>query len=114
MFKKLRTVIYGAKDLAAAKEWYIKATGLQPYFDEPYYVGFDINGFEIGLDPNATGGPGNQSVSYWSVDDTDAASKKLVSIGGTLIQPKTNVGGEIHVAIVADPSGNHIGLIEGA
>jgi predicted enzyme related to lactoylglutathione lyase len=114
MFKKLRTVIYSAKDLAAAKEWYIKATGIQPYFDEPFYVGFDINGFELGLDPNAGGGSGNQTVSYWAVDDAADASKKLVKIGGTLVQPRTNVGGTIHVAIVADPFGNHIGLIEGA
>lgn len=114
MFKKLRTVIYTAKDLPAAREWYIKATGQQPYFDQPFYVGFDINGFELGLDPNASSGPGNQTVSYWTVDDTEAALNKLVTIGGTLIQPKTNVGGEIHVAIVADPFGNHIGLIDGA
>lgn len=114
MFKKLRTVIYTVKDLQSAKKWYIEATGIQPYFDEPFYVGFDINGFELGLDPNAAGGSGNQTVSYWAVDDVEAASKKLVSIGGTFIQPKTNVGGEIHVAIVADPFGNHVGLIEGA
>ena len=114
MFKKLRTVIYSAKDLQAAKKWYIKATGVKPYFDEPFYVGFDINGFELGLDPHAEGGPGNQTVSYWAVDDAEAASKKLVSLGGILIQPRTNVGGKIHVAIVADPFGNHIGLIEGA
>lgn len=114
MFKKLRTVIYSAKDLQAAKNWYIEATGIQPYFDQPFYVGFDINGFELGLDPNAAGGSGNQTVSYWAVDDTEAASQKLAGIGATLIQPRTNVGGEIHVAIVSDPFGNHIGLIEGA
>jgi predicted enzyme related to lactoylglutathione lyase len=108
-------VIYSVADIVAAKEWYIKATGIKPYFDEPFYVGFDINGFELGLDPNySAGGTGNQTVSYWAVDDTEAASKKLVEIGGILIQPRTNVGGEIHVAIVADPFGNHIGLIDGA
>jgi predicted enzyme related to lactoylglutathione lyase len=114
MFKKLLTVIYTARDIAATKEWYIKATGIQPYFDESFYVGFDINGFELGLDPNASGGPGNQTISYWAVDDTEVASKKLVDIGAALVQPKTNVGGDIFVAIVADPFGNHIGLIEGA
>jgi predicted enzyme related to lactoylglutathione lyase len=115
MFKKLRTVIYHVPDLPAGKEWYIKATGITPYFDEPFYVGFDINGHGLGLDPD-TSLPvaGNQTVSYRAVDDTDKASKKLVAIGGTLVQPKTNVGGEIHVAIVSDPFGNHIGLIEGA
>lgn len=114
MFKKLRTVIYHVSDLQAAKEWYIKAAGIKPYFDEPFYVGFDINGYELGLDPDTSFVAGNQTVSYWAVDDADKASKKLVTIGGTLVQPRTNVGGEIHVAIVADPFGNHIGLIEGA
>lgn len=115
MFKKLRTVIYHVDDIDAAKKWYSEATGLQPYFDESFYVGFDINGFELGLDPDATGKTkGNQTVSYWAVDDTVKASQKLVSLGGKLVQPKTNVGGTIHVAIVEDPFGNHIGLIEGA
>ncbi len=114
MLKKLRTIIYSVKDIAAAKEWYIRATGTQPYFDEPFYVGFNINGFELGLDPNSPGGPGNQTVSYWAVDDAKTALEHLVSIGGTLVQGKTNVGGEIFVAIVSDSFGNHIGLIEGA
>lgn len=115
MFKKLRTVIYHVPDIAAAKEWYIRATGIQPYFDEPFYTGFDINGYELGLDPDMSGvTAGNQTVSYWAVDDTEAAAAKLVEIGGKLVQPKTNVGGTIHVAVVEDPFGNHIGLIEGA
>ena len=115
MFKKLRTVIYHVADIAAAKTWYIQATGLQPYFDEPFYVGFDINGCELGLDPDTSfASTGNHTVSYWSVDDINKVAEKLLSIGATLIQPRTNVGGPIHVAIVEDPFGNHIGLIEGA
>jgi predicted enzyme related to lactoylglutathione lyase len=115
MFKKLRTVIYHVNDIAAAKQWYINATGIQPYFDESFYVGFDINGSELGLDPNNSNvTPGNQTISYWAVDNTEVASNKLVAIGGKLIQPRTNVGGEIFVAIVEDPFGNHIGIIEGA
>lgn len=115
MFKKLRTVIYHVSDIAAAKEWYSKATGIPPYFDEPFYVGFDINGYELGLDPDtAHTVAGNQSVSYWAVDDAAAASERLTAIGATLVQPRTNVGGPIHVAVVEDPFGNHIGLIEGA
>ncbi|MDP4262433.1 MAG: VOC family protein [Bacteroidota bacterium] len=115
MLKKLRTIIYHVSDIAVAKDWYRKATGIDPYFDEPFYAGFDINGYELGLDPDTLSVvPGNQTVSYWAVDDTDAAAKKLAAIGGHLVQPGTNVGGEIFVAIVGDPFGNHIGLIEGA
>jgi predicted enzyme related to lactoylglutathione lyase len=115
MFKKLRTVIYHVKDIKAAKEWYIQATGIQPYLDETFYVGFDINGFELGLDPdNSDIISGNQTISYWAVDNTEKAGNHLTSIGGKLIQPKTNVGGTIYVAVIEDPFGNHIGLIEGA
>lgn len=114
MLKKIRSVIYTAPHLAAAKEWYRKATGQDPYFDEPFYVGFDIQGFELGLDPNATGGPGNQTIAYWAVDDCEAAGNHLAGIGGKIVQPKTNVGGPTFVVIVEDPFGNQLGLIEGA
>ena len=115
MFNKLRTVIYHVADIGAAKNWYIKATGIQPYFDEPFYVGFDINGCELGLDPdNAHFTKGNHTISYWAVDDVSAALDKLITSGAKLIQQKTNVGGSIEVAIVEDPFGNRIGLIEGA
>lgn len=115
MFQKLRTVIYHVADLQAAKDWYTKATGAEPYFDEPFYVGFDINGFELGLDPDMTGVmPGNHSVSYWAVTSAREAVDKLLSVGATLVQEVTNVGGPMQVAVVADPFGNHIGVIEGA
>jgi predicted enzyme related to lactoylglutathione lyase len=115
MFKKLRTVIYHVNDLQAAKKWYAEVTGIQPYFDEPFYIGFDINGCELGLDPdmeNVT--TGNQTISYWAVDDVAKALNKLSALNSKIIQPKTNVGGAINVAIIADPFGNNIGLIEGA
>jgi predicted enzyme related to lactoylglutathione lyase len=115
MFKKLRTVIYHTNEIEAAKQWYTKATGIEPYFAEPFYVGFDINGYELGLDPdNSNFTKGNNSISYWEVDNVESASAELISIGAKLIQPKTNVGGTIEVAIVEDPFGNRIGLIEGA
>lgn len=115
MLQKLRTVIYHVSDLQAAKEWYAKATGIQPYFDEPFYVGFDINGFELGLDPSMENVlPGNHTVSYWAVESAKAALEKFTSLGAVLIEDVTNVGGTVQVAVVADPFGNHIGFIEGA
>ena len=115
MFTKLRTVIYRVGDIVKAREWYEAALGITPYFNEAFYVGFDINGSELGLDPDpAPFTPGNQTVSYWSVENVSAAAEKFVGLGAKLIQDRTNVGGPIHVAIVEDPFGNHIGLIEGA
>jgi predicted enzyme related to lactoylglutathione lyase len=115
MFKTLRTVIYKVADLAAAKTWYSNLTGIQPYFDQPFYVGFDINGCELGLDPDMKDvQTGNQAVAYWAVDSVDDALKRLTEADAVVVQPKTNVGGTINVAILQDPFGNTLGIIEGA
>lgn len=115
MFKKLRTVVYHVSDLQKAKEWYTELTGIAPYFDEPFYVGFDINGCELGLDPDMTGvTKGNHSFVYWSVDDIESSFKKLLDKGAIAVQPVTAVGGNIKVAAVNDLWGNAVGLIEGA
>lgn len=115
MLQKLRTVIYHAEDITKAKNWYIALTGTEPYFDEPFYVGFDINGCELGIDPDMKNvEAGNRTVSYWSVDDIHAAVDKAVQLKATVISPVTNVGGTIEVAVVQDPFGNHIGFITGA
>lgn len=115
MFKKLRTIIYHSRDLPAAKEWYTRITGTAPYFDEPFYVGFDINGFELGIDPDMNQvKEGNHSVAYWAVDGIEEVVKKMIDAGAKPVQEITNVGGDIRVAIVEDPFGNHVGLIENA
>ncbi|MFN8252533.1 MAG: VOC family protein [Ferruginibacter sp.] len=115
MFKKLRTVVYHTPDLQHAKEWYAAITGIQPYFDEPFYVGFDINGCELGLDPDMSGvSSGNHSFVYWSVDNIETSFKKLLENGAVCVQPITAVGGDIKVAVANDPWGNAVGLIEGA
>ena len=115
MFKKLRTVIYYVSDVQKAKEWYIKLTGVQPYFDEPFYVGFDFNGHELGLHPKeATTKKGNNTIAHWAVDNIEKCVAQLVKNGATVLQKVENVGGDIKAATVIDPWGNAVGLIEGA
>ncbi len=114
MMQGLRTVIYRVPDLPRAKAWYSKAFGVQPYFDEPFYVGFNVGGYELGLDPDVSGsapGPGG-SVAYWGVADVAAAVTHVVGVGATIVAPIQDVGGDIRVATVADPFGNLVGLIE--
>ncbi|HUS03044.1 MAG TPA: hypothetical protein VMY77_15000, partial [Chitinophagaceae bacterium] len=50
-FLGLRTVIYFVRDVEKAKHWYTEAFSTTPYFDTPYYVGFNIGGYELGLHP---------------------------------------------------------------
>ena len=115
MFKKLRTVIYYVSDVQKAKAWYIDLTGNQPYFDEPFYVGFDFNGCELGLHPeDETVTKGNQTIAHWAVDGIEKCVQQLVTNGATVLYKVSEVGGGIKVATVIDPWGNAVGLIEGA
>jgi predicted enzyme related to lactoylglutathione lyase len=113
VIKGLATAIYRVPDLERAKAWYSAAFQTTPYFDQPFYVGFNIGGYELGLDPDPGGrfGPGG-SVAYWRVENLDAAVQHFTSAGGTLTAPAQDVGDGIKVATVADPFGNLIGLIE--
>ena len=116
MFKKLRTVIYHVDDLQKAKTWYTELIGIQPYFDEVFYVGFNINGFELGLDPDFEEviERGAQVVAFWNVDDISETVKKFTNAGAIISSKIKEVGGGIKVATVIDPWGNAVGLIEGA
>ena len=113
MLLGLRTVIYRAPDLGRAKAWYSGVLGIAPYFDEPFYVGFNVGGYELGLDPDADGPPGRGgATAYWGVKNLDAALARVEGHGASVIAPAQDVGGGIRVATVADPFGNPIGLIE--
>ena len=86
-FLGLRTAIYHAPDLAKAKSWYSKILGIDPYFDQPFYVGFNVGGYELGLDPDPSSSAGvGGVVVYWGVSDTDAALKHLLSLGALSTQ----------------------------
>ena len=114
IMKGLATAIYYVPDLAQAKAWYATAFGQQPYFDEPYYVGFNIAGYELGLHPSDAenpAGPGG-SVAYWRVPAIDAAVNHFIASGAKMHHPAQDVGEGIKVASVQDPFGNIIGLIE--
>jgi predicted enzyme related to lactoylglutathione lyase len=111
MIRGLRTVVYHVGDLAAAKAWYSRVLEREPYFDEPVYVGYAVGGFELGLVPDGTAGPGG-TVAYWGVADAAAALERLRALGAPLREPLQDVGGGIKVAAVADPFGNTFAVIE--
>lgn len=112
-FQGLRTAKYAAPDLASAKAWYAQVLGQQPYFDEPFYVGFSVGGFELGLDPDMTGVThGTGHVAYWGVPDCAAEYRRLIGLGATPLQEPQDVGGGIVIAAVNDPFGNPFGIIQ--
>jgi predicted enzyme related to lactoylglutathione lyase len=88
--------------------------GKEPYFDEPFYVGFDVGGFELGLQPDEGGAPRSSTgvVAYWGVDDAEAALARLLELGATGRSDIQDVGEGILLASVLDPFGNVFGIIE--
>jgi lactoylglutathione lyase len=109
----LRTVVYMVDDLAKAKEWYMKAFNVEPYYDTPYYIGFDIGGYELGLHPKekAKGNDNGTVLTYWGVEDIHEVYKSLIDLGAIEHEKPNNVGEEIMVASVYDPWKNIIGII---
>ena len=109
MLLGLRTAIYHTPDINAGKLWYTKVLGFPPYFDQPFYVGFNVGGFELGLTPDA----GKSAAgAYWGVKDIESVLARLLELGA---EPRTDiqdVGEGIRVADVLDPFGNVFGIIE--
>ncbi len=111
MILGLRTVMYHVDDMAQAKEWYSKALGFGPYFEEPYYIGFNVGGYELGLHPaNETVTKGGSVFAYWGVTDCHAAHARLLELGAKPHTDVQDVG--VLVATVFDPWGNIFGVIE--
>ena len=84
----LRTTIYKVSDMEKAKKWYTKVFQIAPYFDEPFYVGFNIAGYERGLQPEKEpiplGGTKIESViSYWGVNEIEKEYQRFIALGAT-------------------------------
>lgn len=82
-FLGLRTVIYGAPDLDQTKQWYSSALGFEPYFDQPFYVGYNVGGYELGLDPDATTGAAG-AVAYWGMTSVQETYDRLLTLGANI------------------------------
>lgn len=110
----LRSHVMFVDDLAAATAWYREVLGKEPYFDTPYYVGFNVGGYELGLHPaSETQRPGvGGGRAYWGVEDCAAEIARLVELGATALEPAQAVGGDIVIGAVRDPAGNALGVVQ--
>lgn len=111
-FKGIHTVVYQVADLAAARDWYTQVLGTPPYFDQPFYVGFSVAGYELGLQSETpSAAPVSNVVAYWGVDDIEAEHARLLALGAQETYPVSDVGDNILLSTVRDPFGNEFGLI---
>ncbi len=110
-FLGLRTLIYYVADMEKAKDWYSNILGKAPYFDEPFYVGYNVGGYELGLHPADENERAMDAITYWGVNDVQEAFDTLMAEGATAFEMPHEVGGGIVVAAVIDLMGNALGII---
>jgi catechol 2,3-dioxygenase-like lactoylglutathione lyase family enzyme len=110
VFLGLRTVVYPAPDLAASKAFWTATLGVEPYFDQPFYVGYNPGGYELGLNPN--GDPASGPRTYWGVRDIAAAAEHVIAVGAVALDAIEDVGDGIKVGAFRSPTGDVFGLIE--
>jgi predicted enzyme related to lactoylglutathione lyase len=108
----MKTWIVPVTDLAAAKAVYGALAGVEPYADEPYYVGYKVAGQDLGLDPNGHKQGMTGPLAYWEVDDIKATLQTLLDAGAQTVQDVRDVGGGKLIASVKDADGNVFGLTQ--
>jgi predicted enzyme related to lactoylglutathione lyase len=106
MSPAFRSLVVPVSDIDGAKAVYTALLGA-PHTDQPYYVGYDADGFEVSLAPgDVADGP----VAYVDVEDLDATRANLLASGATERSAPRRVAPEARVCVLADADGNPIGL----
>ena len=107
MTATIRSLVIPVSDLAAAKAVYTALLG-EPHTDQPYYVGYEVEGFEVGLNPGGevAGGP----VTFADVEDLDATRETLLAAGATERDAPRKVAPDTRICVLADADGNPFGL----
>jgi len=102
------------RDLDAAKAIHTALLGTEPHTDQPFYVGFNVGGVEIGLDPDGHEKGLTAPVPYIRVPDLDAALTEVQKAGAIPAGEPQDVGGGTRIATVTDADGNTLDLIQGS
>jgi predicted enzyme related to lactoylglutathione lyase len=106
----VQLIVYPVKDITRAKALYRELLGVEPYADQPYYVGFRTGNQEIGLDPNGHAKGMTGPIGYVEVRDIQGRVRSLLQAGARQRQEVTDVGGGKLIAWLEDADGNLIGL----
>jgi predicted enzyme related to lactoylglutathione lyase len=108
----VKTILHPVTDLAKAKAVYTALLGIEPMADAPYYVGYEAEGQQIGLVPNADAQGINSPVAYWHVPDIEAKLAEVTAAGAAVKDAPREVAAGRLVATFTDPDGNVLGLIQ--
>jgi predicted enzyme related to lactoylglutathione lyase len=107
-----------APDVDGAKAFYGGLFGWttdEPDFSPPYWMilnGDRLNGGLMAPPPEQTGGPAYW-LTFFAVDDLDAAVTRVGELGGRLLHPVTSLDPDARFAVAADPQGAVFALYAG-
>lgn len=107
---QFKTLLYPVKDVQKAKALFVTLFGADPHVDSPYYVGFSVDGAEVGLVPGGHDQGMTGPVPYFDVEDITGTLATLTAASAQVAQQPTDVGGGMLVARAVDADGNDIGL----
>jgi predicted enzyme related to lactoylglutathione lyase len=110
----IKTVLHPVSDVEKAKAVYTALLGVEPQTDSAYYVGFDVEGQQIGLVPGGGQQGMTSPIAYWHVADIEAKLAEVTAAGATVKEPSHDVGGGRLVATFTDLDANVLGLIQDA
>ena len=105
----LRTVIYPVANLESATQWWTELLGFGPYFEQPFYVGFSVAGYELGLLPEDS--PAEGALTYWGVESVPDAMAAAIALGAVQHAAATDVGEGIVTGSVLTANGSIVGFI---
>ena len=111
MIKSMKSIVYPSSNIEADVAFWTKVLGKEPYFNEHYYVGFKVDGYELGLDPNAISEGVTQPVTYWGVADIEEEVTRLVALGMTLHEPIQELSSGVKIAKLKDAIGYMFGIV---
>jgi len=83
--------------------------GVEPYFDQPYYVGFEVASYELGLLPDAS--PADGALTYWGVESVQDAMDAAIAVGAVEHAAAAEVGDGIVTGSVLTATGSIVGFI---
>lgn len=110
MSSAINSTVIPVSDIGKAKAHYQALFGVEPHTDTPYYVGFNVGGHEVGLNPQGHKSGQTAPTPFVDVDDIEERFTALVDSGAEAVQKPTNVGGGTQIATLKDADGNIVGL----
>jgi len=108
----IKTILFPTSDIEGTKRLFTQLLGVEPFVDEPYYVGFQVGDVQVGIDPTGEDRGMTGATPFFEVDDIKAAVEGLKASGADLIEDVRSVGGGKQIAMLSDSEGSMIGLAQ--